>query len=129
MPEPDGLCGLERCMETGTVSAGSSHRLCDPHAGLVWEAVENRDARQLDVLVPGSEWREYVRAEARAKRSVERRKPASIGQIYFVRIGELIKVGWTTKLADRVTGHTGRPPSCWSTTQAAAQTRPLCIVN
>lgn len=102
MPEPDDLCGLEGCMKTGTVSAGLNHRLCELHAGLVWETVENRDARQLDVLIPGSEWRDYVRAETRAKRSVERRKPASIGQIYFVRIGEPIKVGWTTKLADRV---------------------------
>lgn len=77
-------------------------RICEYHANAIWEKVEWRDARDRDQDVPGMEGRDYIRSDARKVRAVERRKPASVGEIYFVQIDDLIKVGWTTKLADRV---------------------------
>lgn len=76
--------------------------LCEQHANLAWGRIEWRDTDRCHAEIPYAEARNYVRTEARAKRTAERRKPASMGQIYYVRVDGLVKVGWTTKLADRV---------------------------
>lgn len=96
-------CAIRKCNRTPSLRIGMTEGLiCEHHASSIWDRVEWRDATQRDEQVPGMEGRDYVRADARAIRSTNRRKPTSMGQIYFVRIDDLIKVGWTTKLADRI---------------------------
>lgn len=90
------------CRRPGAVFIGHEGRICEHHADLIWGKVEWRDAVDCDIPVTGSEAREYARADARARRTAEHRKPTSLGEIYFVRIDDLVKVGWTSKLADRV---------------------------
>lgn len=101
MARRDG-CILGKCRQSGTVWVGHEGYLCEDHAGLIWQIVERRDADHCDELVPGAEGRNYIRTEARAKRTTERRKPTAMGEVYFVQVDDLIKVGWTSKLADRV---------------------------
>ena len=95
-------CAIRNCRRSADLWIGPRQYLCEFHADAAWRQVEMRDTTQTDATVPGAEGREYERAEARAKRSSARRKPTAMGQIYFVRMDGLIKVGWTTKLADRV---------------------------
>lgn len=95
-------CIVPRCRDIGAIEVDRGHALCERHAGLIWYAIERRDAAGHDQHIVGAEGREYQRAEARAKRAAGKRKPAATGQIYFVSVDGLIKVGWTTKLADRV---------------------------
>lgn len=68
----------------------------------IWQKVEQRDSERCDTPVQWSEAREYIRDDQRAKRRKARRQPSALGEIYFVQIDSLIKVGWTSKLADRV---------------------------
>jgi hypothetical protein len=101
-PTEQNPCAISKCRSEGTIRIGREVRLCELHAGAIWENVEWRDAKQRDQSIDGIEWRDQVRVEARAIRDVERRKPTSMGQIYYVRVNDLIKVGWTSKLAERV---------------------------
>lgn len=91
-----------RCRRPGVVWLGHEGRICETHAHQIWCQVEKRDTDNCDKMIAGSERREHLRSEARKKRSVERRKPSAAGQIYFVLVDGLIKVGWTSKLADRI---------------------------
>lgn len=101
--KPAATCAMRGCSGAPDLSIWmNGDSICERHAGSIWQSVEWRDALSRDQHVPGMEGRDYVRSDARAARSVERRKPTSVGQIYFVRVDDLIKVGWTTKLADRV---------------------------
>lgn len=101
-PEPGPPCIIGRCRHPGVLFIGHEGYLCESHADKVWYKIEWRDADRSSEEIVGREGRDYTRVEARAKRTVERRKPSSMGEIYFVQVDELIKVGWTTKLADRV---------------------------
>lgn len=98
-PKP---CVIRGCDRPPVLWIGHEGYMCEHHADRVWLKVERRDAEKCDEIVPGAEAREYDRAEARAKRAVETRKPVAMGEIYFVQVDGLIKVGWTTKLADRI---------------------------
>jgi hypothetical protein len=93
---------LGRCRSEGVLFVGFEGYLCEFHADTIWHKVEWRDADTCDQITTGAEGREYTRAEARKKRAGERRKPAAMGQIYFVQVDGLIKVGWTSKLLDRI---------------------------
>ena len=95
-------CAIGQCGRKGTLHIGLEGRVCEFHADVIWRKVERRDADSCHIDLAGMEAREYDRAEARAKRTKGRRKPTAMGEIYFVRIDDLIKVGWTTKLADRI---------------------------
>lgn len=95
-------CVVGNCRGVGTLPFGWEGDICERHAYEIWRRVEWRDAENCDTVIPYAEAREYDRADARAKRSTERRKPTSMGEIYFVKVDDLIKVGWTSKLADRV---------------------------
>lgn len=98
-PEP---CIIGQCRRPGSVFIGYEGYLCDIHADIIWHKVEWMDTDRFDQVVTGAEGRDYTRAEARAKRTAQRRKPAAMGEIYFAQVDGLIKVGWTTKLADRM---------------------------
>lgn len=91
-----------RCSREGTVWIGWEGYLCEQHADAIWFRVEQRDTDNCDQPIVGAEGRESTRAESRKKRTVEKRKPSAMGQIYFVLVDGLIKVGWTASLADRV---------------------------
>lgn len=91
-----------RCSRPGTVWIGWEGYLCEQHADAIWSRVEWNDTDNCDQKVKGAEGREYVRADARKKRTIEKRKPVAMGEIYFVLVDGLIKVGWTSKLADRI---------------------------
>lgn len=95
-------CAFGDCQQTGTIHVERARLVCEYHADIIWRKVEWRDATKRHVDLPGMESRDYARADARAKRAVERRKPQSVGEIYFVRIDGLVKVGWSSKLADRI---------------------------
>lgn len=101
-PEEPSICVLANCKRPVDYRVDSATGICQLHAGLIWSRVEWRDANNSDVEIVGREWRDYERVEARAKRTAGRRKPTAAGEIYFVKVDELIKVGWTTKLHDRV---------------------------
>lgn len=90
------------CLRPGKVWIGFEGFICEHHAMRIWERVELRDANNCDRHIPGAESREYTRADTRKKRTEERRKPSAAGQIYFVSVDGLVKVGWTSKLADRI---------------------------
>lgn len=99
----ESRCAIQKCprppeLWVGIIEGG----ICERHAGSIWERVEWRDARKRDEAIPGMEGRDYIRADARKVKAIERRKPTSVGEIYFVRIDDLVKVGWTSKLADRI---------------------------
>lgn len=96
-----GTCGRDGSIYVST-SLTAGGKICEWHADSIWRLVESRDTAGCDQNVPGAEAREYDRADARNKRAVERRKPVATGQIYFVQVDGLIKVGWTSKLADRI---------------------------
>lgn len=97
-PKADLTCRIATCNKPG-VTLGA--HICEAHALDIWHAVELRDCfSHRDV--PGREGREFYRSEMRAKRKKTRLQPSAVGEIYFVRTGGLIKVGWTTKLYDRV---------------------------
>lgn len=101
--ERQTACVIRNCSGTPDVWVGvTDGRVCERHANGIWETVEMRDATHRDQNIPGMESRDYIRSDARKIRAVERRKPTSVGEIYFVRIDDLIKVGWTSKLADRI---------------------------
>lgn len=96
-------CAIRSCLRPPAIHVGMTNGgVCEYHADVIWAAFEWRDARDRHQDVPGMEGRDYIRVDARAVRERERRKPSSVGEIYFVRVDELIKVGWTSKLADRV---------------------------
>lgn len=95
-------CHIGNCRRPPGIKLNWEAALCHFHADLIWHTVEWRDTDRYDETVEGAEGRAYTRVEARAKRSEVQRKPAAMGEIYYVRVGGLIKVGWTTKLADRV---------------------------
>lgn len=94
-------CSFENCKRVPTIWFLKG-QVCEQHADDIWERVEMRDAKERHLNHPGMEGREYIRADARKIKAVERRKPTSFGEIYYVQADGLIKVGWTTKLADRV---------------------------
>lgn len=100
--EPCAIFGNVRCRREGSVYIGFEGYVCEKHADVIWSQIERRDSENCDKVIPGAEGREYERAEARQKRSVDRRKPTAMGEIYFVLVDGLIKVGWTSKLADRI---------------------------
>lgn len=101
-PESGRACDLgTSCRNAGTIIVGHL-AVCEGHADSIWYRIEQRDADTSDEMIVGREGRDYVRAEARAKRTIDRRKPTSVGEIYFVQVDDLIKVGWTSKLADRI---------------------------
>lgn len=95
-------CLIPRCKRAGEVWIGRDGYVCEYHADNVWRRVEQRDTEGCDRFIPGAEARDYERADGRARRAVSKRKPSATGEIYFVRVDDLVKVGWTTKLADRV---------------------------
>lgn len=96
-------CFVRNCSQPPSLYVfAADARICEQHADAIWERVEWRDARDRDQDVPGMEGRDYIRGDARKVKAVERQKPTSVGEIYFVRIDDLIKVGWTSKLADRI---------------------------
>lgn len=90
------------CKHPGLLWFGWEGYLCAKHADKIWRRVEWNDTDRCDEEVPGAESREYERADARKKRAVAKRQPAAVGEIYFVLVDGLIKVGWTSKLADRI---------------------------
>lgn len=90
------------CRHPGTVWIGPEGYICESHADKIWYRIEWRDADSCDQRIAGSESRDYTRDEARKKRAVARRKPTAVGEIYFVLVDGLVKVGWTSKLADRI---------------------------
>jgi len=99
---PQKPCVIRRCDRPPVLWVGHEGYICEHHADMIWRKVERRDTEKCDEPVIGAEAREYDRADFRAKRSIEKRKPTAMGQIYFVQVDDLIKVGWTTKLADRI---------------------------
>lgn len=101
-PERCIVVGKNPCRKPGVIYFSSEGSLCAYHADAIWYLMEWRDADHCDEKIPGSESRDYTRDEARKKRRTERRKPTAMGEIYFVQVEDLIKVGWTTKLADRI---------------------------
>lgn len=98
IPKRDGTA----CTRPGALWIANAGRICEKHAGDIWLYVETRDTEQCDKAIPGAEAREYHRADLRKKRAVARRKPTAHGEIYFVLVDGLVKVGWTSKLADRI---------------------------
>lgn len=94
--------GGSQCTRKPTVYVGHEGYVCEQHAGWIWQIVEERDTANCHQQITGAEGREYIRAEARKKRATEKRKPTAAGQIYFVLVDGLVKVGWTSKLADRI---------------------------
>lgn len=98
IPKRDGTA----CTQPGALWIANAGRICEKHADEIWRYVENRDTDSFDRPIAGSEARDYQRDECRKKRTVARRKPAAHGQIYFVLVDGLVKVGWTSKLADRI---------------------------
>lgn len=98
------LCMIPKCRAArATLRVGIIEGyICERHAYEIWRRVEMRDAEHRDEAIEYREARDYDRSEARAKTAPARRKPAAMGEIYYVRVNELIKVGWTTKLADRI---------------------------
>lgn len=101
-PRPCVVFGRQRCKREGSVFVGHEGYLCDYHAGIIWRRVEENDTNNCDRKITGAEGREYERDDYRKKRAVGRRKPTAVGEIYFVLVDGLIKVGWTSKLADRI---------------------------
>lgn len=101
-PVPDRPCVIGRCSHPGEVFIGHEGYLCERHVDSIWRRVERRDSDRPTEVVIGREGRDYTRAEARARRTASRRQPSAMGEIYFVQVDELIKVGWTSKLAERV---------------------------
>lgn len=100
--DSDSKCVVKPCTRQSMIYTRAVGFICEYHAMAVWELVELRDTEGCDQQIPGAEAREYIRAETRQKRAVGRRKPTASGQIYFVLSDGLIKVGWTSKLADRI---------------------------
>lgn len=94
-------CSFENCNRVPTIWLYRG-QVCEEHADDIWERVEMRDAKERHQKLPGMEAREYIRADARKIKAVERRKPSSTGQIYYVQLDGIIKVGWTTILAERI---------------------------
>lgn len=90
------------CTRPGAMWIANAGRICERHANQIWQYVEDRDTNWCDRPIAGSEARDYQRDENRKKRAVARRKPTAHGEIYFVLVDGLIKVGWTSKLADRI---------------------------
>lgn len=105
------FCSFANCSHVAAIFLWPG-QVCEKHADAIWERVEMRDAHKRHEDIPGMESRDYVRDDARKIRAAERRKPTSQGQIYFVRMDGLIKVGWTSKLAERVRAY-GPKPYCW----------------
>lgn len=98
----DKPCVIASCRSLGTLWIGFEGYICERHADALWHRVEQRDSTVCDEVVQGAEGREYTRAECRAKRSSAKRQPDAMGQVYFVLVDGLVKVGWSSKLADRI---------------------------
>ena len=114
-PTPDGCvvsgdqdqesfisCSFARCKAEAVIVIGFAGGLCEFHSDAVWRRVERRDANSCHIETVGSEAREYDRADFRKKRQAGKRKPDASGQIYYVQVSGLIKVGWTSILASRI---------------------------
>lgn len=97
-----GLCVVADCAKPGAVPLSWVGELCEPHADAAWYEVEKRDALRFEQDIVGAEGRDYMRDEFRKQRKAARAKPTALGEIYFVQIDDLIKVGWTSKLAERI---------------------------
>lgn len=95
-------------------TSGIAIAICSLHQIAVWEHVNDElddpdlsearaamKARRDAILLAEQEWlaaeAELDREERRARQS-----PDALGQIYYARVGGLIKVGWTSDLYERI---------------------------
>lgn len=82
--------------------------VCLEHAVTIWEIIERFDQDPyLREAVPREIGRrDAIRAEHRKIEDAETRRwvnsPDTVGDIYYARVGNLIKVGWTTDLYGRI---------------------------
>ena len=102
-----GICGFEDCKFNGGFL---SLPMCEDHAWIAFEILKNekteseakKRARQQMI-----EWEEEARQrdrEARAKNAARWKNQTSIeaGFIYYLLVGELIKIGYTRRVEDRL---------------------------
>lgn len=76
--------------------------LCDFHAAVAWRQMQNANGHPEVMRTTVDIDRELrERAAAREAAEAEKRKADRNGHMYFVRINDLIKVGWTQNLARR----------------------------
>lgn len=102
------VCGIRGCREMVPVRTHVPLSVCLDHAYQIWEMVERNDADPFfrEVLATAIAKRDALRAALRDADQAETRKffaaPDAPGEIYYVRLGGLIKVGWSSDLRARI---------------------------
>lgn len=100
------ICAIRGCR--ANVVAEGAVSVCVEHAVDIWEIVEKRDKSPFlrEVLGEDIARRDRIRAEQRAATKAEDKAliaaPDAIGEIYYIKVGGLIKVGWTSDLRKRL---------------------------
>lgn len=105
---PEVTCQIEGCNIRLSKNHLNELTVCTDHAAAIWEIVERRDKSPYlrATLAASIRDRDRIRAQHRSQERAEAltfgRSPEAPGDIYFVRVNGLIKVGWTTDLHQRV---------------------------
>lgn len=113
-------CLVPGCMSQTTkrLSCDVEFPICSSHAAAVWESIELDDERYRDDFITDAieamvARRDVIRAEraaaqAAAEAAEDAEWKASLrddlveGDIYFIRLGDLVKVGWSSQLHKRL---------------------------
>jgi hypothetical protein len=99
-------CAIRGCRER--VYGNAELSVCEDHAVVIWEIVEKRDQSPFlrECLSAAIERRDTIRAQQReavkAEEQALRTAPDAEGDIYYAKVGDLIKVGWSSDLYQRM---------------------------
>lgn len=100
------VCSIRGCKVETPESVGIA--VCLDHAVEIWELVERADDNPYlrENLPKQIAARDAIRAEHREVERADNKafinSPQTVGDIYYARVGTLIKVGWTTDLYERI---------------------------
>lgn len=97
------------------ISEGIDFPICSVHAAAVWEAIEHRDkidreeqhlSEAMAAMVARRDAIRLERRQALAEEDAQRKSDLKAdkveGQIYFIMLGDLVKVGWSSNLRKRL---------------------------
>lgn len=102
------MCAIHLIDDTHIYTTIDGHPICDEHIMLITDqrtAASIPEARIKKILVRKSEVEQRAKAQIRMRRASASSVP---GWVYYARIGELIKIGFTESLEQRIASY---PPN------------------